>query len=248
MAAVSALAPKDRLIAALDYPGLAPAMDLARKIAAQVGMLKVGLELFNAAGPTAIADLRALGAGIFYDAKLYDIPHTVAGAAAAAGRLGLSLLNVHALGGTATMRAAKEGAVRGAQEAGLAPPLVIGVTIVTSLSDREVREELGLPDGAEGAALRLAGLAREAGLDGVVCSVHEVQEIKRRYGRSFVTVTPGIRPTGAAVGDQARVATPRDALLAGADYLVVGRPITRAADPVAAVAGILREMAEATAG
>jgi orotidine-5'-phosphate decarboxylase len=241
----SALTPQDRLIVALDYPDVASAVDIGRKVVAHVGMLKVGLELFTAAGPTAIAELRALGARVFYDAKLYDIPNTVAGAAAAAGRLGLSLLNVHALGGTAMMRAAKEGAVRGAQEAGLPPPLVIGVTIVTSLSDREVRQELGLREGAPEAALRLAVVARDAGLDGVVCSALEVREIKQRCGRNFVTVTPGIRPAGAAVGDQARVATPRGALLAGADYLVIGRPITRAADPVAAIAGILREIAHA---
>jgi orotidine-5'-phosphate decarboxylase len=234
--------PKDRLIVALDYPELAPALALGRRIASHAGMLKVGLELFNAAGPSAIAELRALGVGIFYDAKLYDIPNTVAGAAAAAGRLGLSMINVHALGGVAMMRAAKEGAARGAAEAGLPPPLVIGVTIVTSLGDREVREELGIPETAAAAAQRLAVRAKEAGLDGVVCSVGEVQDIKRRCGTNFVTVTPGIRPAGAAVGDQARVATPAEARAAGADYLVVGRPVTRAADPERAIAEILTEM------
>jgi orotidine-5'-phosphate decarboxylase len=171
--------------------------------------------------------LRALGVGIFYDAKLYDIPNTVAGAAAAAGRLGLSMLNAHTLGGVAMMQAAKEAAARGAAEAGFPAPLVIGVTIVTSLGDREVRDELGIPEPAAEAALRLAVLAKEAGLDGVVCSVHEVQEIKRRCGTNFVTVTPGIRPAGSAAGDQARVATPAQARAAGADYLVIGRPVTR---------------------
>ncbi len=234
--------PKDRLIIALDYPDLAPALAVARKIAPHVGLLKVGLELFTAAGPRSITELRALGVGIFYDAKLYDIPNTVAGAAAAAGRLGLAMLNVHTLGGVAMMQAAKEASARGAAGAGFPAPLVIGVTIVTSLGDREVRDELGIPEPAAEAALRLAVLAKEAGLDGVVCAVHEVQEIKRRCGTNFVTVTPGIRPAGAAAGDQARVATPAQARAAGADYLVIGRPVTRAADPERAIADILKEM------
>ncbi len=135
------LAPKDRLIVALDFPELAPALALAEQIAPYVGMLKVGLELFNSAGPRAITELRAFGVGIFYDAKLVDIPNTVAGAAAAAGRLGISLLNVFALGGKAALAAAKEGACRGAREAGFPEPLVIGVTIPTSLGNREVKEE-----------------------------------------------------------------------------------------------------------
>jgi orotidine-5'-phosphate decarboxylase len=226
----------------MDFPGLAPALELAERIAPQVGMLKVGLELFNAAGPQAISALRELGAGVFYDAKLYDIPNTVAGAAAAAARLGPSMINVHALGGTAMMAAAKEAAARGAREAGFPEPWVIAVTIVTSLGDREVREELGLPESAREAALRLAGLASEAGLAGVVCSVHEVQEIKRIYGTDFLTVTPGIRPAGSARGDQSRVATPRQAMEAGADYLVVGRPVTRAADPSRAIDEIAAEL------
>ena len=239
----SALEPKDRIIIALDYPDLAPAREMARQVGPSVGLLKVGLELFNSAGPEAIAEVRALGAGVFYDAKLYDIPNTVAGAAAAAGRLGVSMLNVHALGGTAMMAAAKEAAARGARERGHPTPLVIGVTIVTSLGDREVREELGLRESAREAALRLACLAKEAGLDGAVCSVHDVAEIKRMGGPGFVTVTPGIRPVSSERGDQSRVATPAQAVEAGADYLVIGRPVTRAADPRRAVAEILTEMA-----
>jgi len=238
----SAVEPKDRLIIALDYPDLAPALALARPLAPHVGLFKIGLELFNSAGPRAITEIRELGAGVFYDAKLYDIPNTVAGAAAAAGRLGLSLLNVHTLGGKAMMAAAKEAAVRGAREAGFSAPRVIGVTIVTSLGDREVQEELGLRESASAAALRLASLAKEAGLDGVVCSVQEVSEIKRICGTGFVTVTPGIRPAWSERGDQSRIATPAQALEAGADYLVIGRPVTRAADPRRAVAEILAEM------
>ncbi len=234
--------PKESLIVALDFPEFAPARELAGALAGEVGMLKVGLELFNAEGPRAICELRALGADIFYDAKLCDIPNTVAGAAAAAGRLGVSLLNVHAFGGKPMMAAAKEAAAAGAHAAGFAPPRVIAVTVLTSLGEAEVAA-IGLREPPRAAALRLAQLAREAGLDGVVCSVQEVAEVKRVCGEDFLTVTPGIRPIGADRGDQRRTATPREARAAGADYLVIGRPITRAADPRQAVADILAEMA-----
>jgi orotidine-5'-phosphate decarboxylase len=243
MTARSVVEPKDRLIIALDYPELAPAREMAELLGPDVGLLKVGLELFNSAGPCAITEIREMGAGVFYDAKLYDIPNTVAGAAAAAARLGLAMLNCHALGGMAMLHAAKQGAEQGAREAGFPAPLVIAVTIITSLGDQEVQAELGLHESARTAALRLARLAKEAGLDGVVCAVPEVQEIKRMCGTGFVTVTPGIRPVWAARGDQARVATPAEALAAGTDYLVIGRPVTRAEDPRQAVAEILTEMA-----
>ena len=234
--------PKDRIIVALDYPELAPALRMAELVGSRVGMLKVGLELFNSAGPAAITAIREHGARVFYDAKLYDIPNTVAGAAAAVARMGVAMFNVHALGGVAMMAAARQGADAGARAAGFRPPLVIAVTIVTSLGDREVREELGIPSTAGEAGLRLAQLAKEAGLDGVVASVHEVAAIKRSCGRDFLVITPGIRPSWAAAGDHARVATPREALEAGADYLVIGRPITRADDPQAALEAILGEM------
>jgi orotidine-5'-phosphate decarboxylase len=234
--------PKDRIIVALDYAELAPALRMAELVGSRVGMLKVGLELFNSAGPGAITAIREHGARVFYDAKLYDIPNTVAGAAAAVSRLGVAMFNVHALGGVAMMAAARQAADAGARAAGFQAPLVIAVTIVTSLGDREVREELGMPSTTGEAALRLAQLAKEAGLDGVVASVHEVAAIKRSCGRDFLVVTPGIRPSWAATEDQARVATPREALEAGADYLVIGRPITRADDPGSALEAILGEM------
>jgi orotidine-5'-phosphate decarboxylase len=234
--------PKDRIIVALDYSDLAPALAMAELIGSRVGMLKVGLELFNSAGLQAIHQLRERGARIFYDSKFYDIPNTAAGAAAAAGRMGVSMLNVHALGGVAMMAAAREAAVEAARSAGFAPPLVLGVTIVTSLGDREVQQELGIPSTAGEAAIRLAKLAKEAGLDGVVASVHEVAAIKRACGTEFLAVTPGIRPSWAAVGDQTRVATPREALSIGADFLVIGRPITRADRPAAALDRILDEL------
>jgi orotidine-5'-phosphate decarboxylase len=234
--------PKDRIIVALDYADLDRALRMADLIGSRVGMLKVGLELFSSAGPRAMGALRERGARIFYDSKFHDIPNTVAGAAAAAARMGVSMFNVHALGGVAMMAAARAAAAEAARGAGLPAPLVIAVTIVTSLGDREVREELGIPSTAGEAALRLAQLAKEAGLDGVVASVHEVPAIKRVCGTHFLTVTPGIRPAGAAVGDQSRVATPREAVAAGADLLVIGRPITRADDPTAALEMVLEEM------
>jgi orotidine-5'-phosphate decarboxylase len=234
--------PRSRLIIALDFPALQPALDLGRVLGPRVGMLKVGLELFSAAGPQAIWELRDLGARIFYDAKLHDIPNTVARAAAAAGRLGVSMLNVHALGGLAMMAEAKQAALQGAAAVGFPPPLVVSVTILTSLSDRELEQELGLRDRSAEAVPRLAALAKEAGLDGVVASVHEVGEVKRTCGKDFVVVTPGIRPAWAAAGDQARIATPRQAVEAGADYLVIGRPVTRAANPLEALDRVLEEM------
>jgi len=238
----SAADPGRRLIIALDYSHLEPALDIAQAVGARVGLLKVGLELFNSVGPRAIQELRAAGHEVFYDAKLYDIPNTTERAAAAAGRLGVSMLNVHCLGGLAVMRAAKEGAARGAAEAGMPPPIVIGVTIITSIGEAELAEQLGLRDGLSATVRRLALLAREAGLDGVVASVHEVRDIKQACGDGFLTVTPGVRPIWARAGDQARVATPRQALEVGADYLVIGRPITGAEDPRAALERIVAEM------
>ncbi len=239
------IAPKDRIIVALDYPELTPALAMADLIGSRVGLLKVGLELFNSAGPPAIAALRERSVRIFYDSKFYDIPNTVAGAAAAAARMGVNMFNVHALGGVKMMLAAKEGARRGAEQVGSPLPLIIAVTIVTNLSDQEVQAELGIPTTARETAVRLALLAREAGLDGVVASVHEVSEIKRVCGKDFLVVTPGVRPAGTAAGDQTRIATPRQALESGSDYLVIGRPITQAEDPTRAVTMILEEMSGA---
>lgn len=234
---------RSRIIVALDFPEPEAALRLGRALVGEVGMLKVGLELFNLAGPSAIEELRRAGARVFYDAKLHDIPNTVAGAAAAAGRMGVSMLNVHALGGRAMMEAAKDAARRGASEAGFPPPLVIGVTVLTSLADRDATE-VGIAGDASDAVLRLASLAKQAGLDGVVAAVAEVSKIKRVCGTDFVTVTPGIRPSWAERGDQARTATPQEAVASGTDYVVIGRPVTRAADPVDAVARIVREVAD----
>jgi orotidine-5'-phosphate decarboxylase len=239
--------PKDRLIIALDYPDLPAALEMARLVGPEVGMLKIGLELFNSAGPKAVLAVREMGARVFYDSKFSDIPNTVAGAAAAVARMGVSMFNVHALGGRTMMEAARTAASEAASEAGFPAPIVIGVTVVTSLSDGEVKEELGIPADAGETAIRLAVLAKEAGLDGVVAAVSEVREIRRVCGKEFLVVTPGIRPAWAQVDDQSRFATPGQAIEAGSDYLVVGRPVTRAEDPVEAVTAIVSEMASACA-
>jgi orotidine-5'-phosphate decarboxylase len=234
------------LIMAVDVGDVEAARGLVRQVAGVAGAVKIGLELFNAVGPEVFRVAREAGAErIFYDAKLCDIPNTVAGAARAAARHNLWLLNVHALCGLASMRAAREGAGEGAAAAGCAPPKIVAVTLLTSLEDRTVREELGLAGSAAEESLRLAVLAREAGLDGVVCSPWEAAAVRRECGPGFLIVTPGIRPAAVDVGgalasspspthvardDQRRIMTPGEAIRAGADYLVIGRAITAAAD------------------
>jgi orotidine-5'-phosphate decarboxylase len=235
---------RNRLIVALDYSEMPPVLDIAECFASRVGMFKVGLELFNSVGPRAIEELRHRGARVFYDSKFYDIPNTAAGAAAAAARLGVAMFNVHALGGAGMMSAAKKAAQQAAVEACLPPPIVVAVTIVTSLGEAQLQDELGIPSTPTEAAVRLSCLARDAELDGVVCSAHEVADIRGVCGREFLTVVPGIRPSWAQHDDQARAATPREALAAGADYLVIGRPITRAADPEEALERVIDEMSD----
>jgi orotidine-5'-phosphate decarboxylase len=225
---------KDRLIVALDVPTVPEARSLVDRLAGAVGMFKVGSQLFTAEGPAFVRELVARGEKVFLDLKFHDIPNTVAHAVGEGARLGVSFLDVHALGGKAML------------EAGVAalPALgarLLAVTILTSHDDASLGE-IGVAGSVEASVRRLARLARAAGLDGVVASPHEVALIREACGPDFLIVTPGIRPAGAAKGDQARPATPRAALAAGADYLVVGRPITEATDPVAAAAAIVREM------
>jgi len=229
--------PHERLIVALDLPAPAQALALAERLSGEVGMLKVGSELFTAAGPAVVRELRERGHQVFLDLKYHDIPNTVARAVAQATRLGVSLVDVHALGGRAMLEAG----------VGALPALgtrLLAITVLTS-HDEQALSELGVAGGVEASVRRLAQLAREAGLDGVVCSPRELPLLREACGEHFLLVTPGIRPAGTAAGDQARAATPAAALTAGADYLVVGRPITSAADPVAAARAIVDEMARA---
>lgn len=234
-----------QLIVAFDYSDPAPAVALARQLAPLHLWGKVGLELLMHAGPQVISDLHRLGMRVFLDGKFHDIPHTVAGAVRGATRTGASIINVHASGGLRMMRAAREAADETATQLNIARPLLIAVTVLTSLSPEELLEEVGCARSAEEQVVTLAQLAREAELDGVVASVWEADAIKQACGHNFKVITPGIRPaSGGASDDQRRVATPRAAREAGADFIVVGRPITMAADPLAAAKAIQHELLE----
>lgn len=231
--------PVERLVVALDVPTAAEAMELARRLSGRVGMLKVGLELFCAEGPSFVRELQRL-APVFLDLKFHDIPTTVQRALESVLALNPRLVNVHAQGGPAMLEAAA-GVVRAHRQRGGSTEL-LAVTVLTSL-DREALARLGSTAEPGDMALHLARLAKDCGLDGVVCSAQEARALREAFGPEFRLLTPGIRPAGAAVQDQARVVTPAQALRDGSTWLVVGRPITRAEDPAAAAEAILREMA-----
>jgi len=239
-------AARGRLAVALDLPDRAQILALASHVAPEAGLLKLGLEAFVAEGPSLVRELAGSGARIFLDLKLHDIPNTVARAAAAAARTGAAIVNCHAAGGVEMMRAFGEGARAAAAKDGLSAPTLIAVTILTSL-DAAAVHAVGLTGSPREAALRLAVLAQGAGLDGVVCSPEEIETIRAACGRKFLLVVPGVRPLDAAKGDQKRVAAPGDAIRAGADILVVGRPITGAPNPAAAARAIVAEIAAAMA-
>lgn len=228
-----------RIIVALDYPNEAEAMVFVAHADPDRCRLKVGLELFTAAGPALVEKLVGRGFDVFLDLKFHDIPHTVARACATAARLGVWMMNVHTLGGTEMMRAARE-AIAGAPRR----PLLIGVTLLTS-HDAGSLGEIGLRPEPEAEVSRLANLASKAGLDGVVCSPREAAALRASHGRDFVLVTPGIRPAGSTADDQQRTLTPAEAIRQGSDYLVIGRPVTRARDPMKALDEIRAEIGEA---
>lgn len=231
---------RGRLIVALDSDSLTSALAMARRVQPLAGMFKIGSQLFTAEGPRAVDRIAVLGRSIFLDLKFHDIPNTVAGAVrAAAGLPRVEMVNVHAVGGLGMMRAAAE-ALAGMRRR----PRLLAVTLLTSL-DAAVLRQVGIAGSPLRRVVALAQLAQQAGLDGVVCSALELPAIRRACGKKFLTVVPGIRPASAAAGDQSRVATPAAAIRAGADYLVVGRPITAARDPRAAADKILQEMASA---
>ncbi len=227
-----------RVIVALDFASAQEALAFAARVTPQSCRLKVGKELFTAAGPALVEKLAQNGFDIFLDLKFHDIPNTVAGACKAAAQLGVWMLNVHALGGRAMLEAARD-AVAGSR--GRRPQL-IGVTLLTSMSADDMRD-VGMEGAPAAAVLRLARLAQSSGLDGVVCSAQEAALLRREGGPEFCLVTPGIRPRQSARDDQQRVMTPAEAIAAGADYLVIGRPVTQAPDPVAALGAINREIA-----
>lgn len=230
---------KDRLIVALDTSDLGQAREWVQGLKPLCSTFKVGLELFIHAGAKAVEMVHAEGGRVFLDLKFHDIPNTVARASAAATALGVFMFNVHCSGGAAMMEAAAEAARREAQALKLKPPVVLGVTVLTSITPEALAVEIGIPEPPEAAVVRFAKSARQCGLGGVVASPREAALIRLACGDDFKIVTPGIRPAGENAGDQARIMTPEAAVGAGADYLVVGRPITSAPDPLEAARSLL---------
>jgi orotidine-5'-phosphate decarboxylase len=230
---------RDRLIVALDFPSATDARQMVAKLGDAISFYKVGLETFTAAGPALVQELVAQGKKVFLDLKLHEIPNSVAGGARSAAALGASMVTVHASGGPEVLRAAAE-----VQRAN--PGLtVLAVTVLTSLSAADL-QRIGIHSTPEEQVLRLAKLAKDQGCGGVVASPEEASKLRELLGPEMAIVTPGIRPTGSDVGDQQRIATPAAAIRAGASHLVVGRPITRAADPKNAAEQILQEIESAT--
>lgn len=233
----------DKLLVALDVDTGERALKLASALNGVAGGFKVGSRLFTLEGPALVRSLCEHGARVFLDLKFHDIPNTVEQACAAATRLGVWMLNVHACGGAAMLAAAREGVDRAAREATRPAPLLIGVTVLTSLSNDDLAA-IGVADPAERQVMRLAKLAQSSGLAGVVCSPQEAAMLRAACGPEFILVTPGIRLADATVDDQTRIATPESAIREGADYLVIGRPIIRAPDPRAALAAIRASIGE----
>ncbi len=234
------LDPRDRIFVALDTHDLRRAAALARDLAGLVGGVKIGKEFFTAHGPDGV---RAVAGGVplFLDLKFHDIPNTVAGALRSAIHLRPAFVNVHAAGGRAMLEAALQAVAEGAEDADVPRPQLLGVTVLTSLSDDDLRE-VGQSGPVADQVVRLARLARSCGLDGVVCSPREIAVLRAACGPDFVLMVPGIRPSWAAAGDQKRTMTPAEALAAGADYLVIGRPVTEAPDAAAAARRIVEEI------
>lgn len=228
---------KSPIIIALDYPNLAQALEFAAQVDPHQCRLKVGKELFTRCGPALVDKLVGQGFDVFLDLKFHDIPNTVARACVAAADLGIWMLNVHALGGRKMMEAA-----RTALSAQRRPPVLLAVTILTSLDEQDI-SEIGLAGTVAQNVIQLASLAQQAGMDGVVCSPRELAGVRQSSGAQFCLVTPGIRPRDSATDDQKRTMTPIEALREGADYLVIGRPITAAADPAQALRAIQSEIA-----
>ncbi|MDQ6418940.1 orotidine-5'-phosphate decarboxylase [Paenibacillus sp. LHD-117] len=231
-----------RIMVALDYPDAGAAERLIEELKGIPCYMKVGLQLFYAAGPSFVESLKKRGYYVFLDVKMHDIPNTVKGGANSVTKLGVDMFNIHAGGGIAMMEAAMEGVDAALAGSGVTAPSVIAVTQLTSTSEAVMNEQIGIPGTVEGAVLRYAKLAKAAGLQGVVASPSEVIAIKSACGASFVTVTPGIRPTGSDVADQSRIMTPGEALRQGTDYMVIGRPITAAPEPRAALESIIKEL------
>lgn len=239
-----------KILVALDVDTAEKAAELVRQLSGQVAGYKVGLELINSVGFGLLDKLRETAgaeAKIFYDCKFLDIPNTVLGASKAAAKRGVWMFNIHASGGSAMLKAAVAGAEAGAMEAGVPKPLVIAVSVLTSVSAEVLRDEMGVSRPLTEQVVALARMAQDSGCDGLVASPHEIAAIRAACGPDFLLVIPGVRPIGAAIGDQKRVMTPGEAVKAGADYIVVGRPITADIDPAASARRINAETAGNTA-
>jgi orotidine-5'-phosphate decarboxylase len=232
---------KDKLIVALDVAGLKEAEKLVKTLSPAVNIFKIGKELFTSAGPDVVKMVHARKKKVFLDLKFHDIPNTVGSACEAAAKLGVFMLNVHASGGRAMMYAAAQSVVKGAQSAKRKPPILLGVTVLTSMTGQDL-QEVGIKKKVEEQVRDLAKLAQACGLDGVVASGQEIELIRKSTSPSFVIVTPGVRPLWAAHGDQKRIVTPADAIQKGAHYIVVGRPITQSPDPCKAAKDVLKEI------
>ena len=238
---------KDKLIIALDFDTATQALDLARELQSVAGMFKVGLQLFTAAGPQVVRDIIALGSKVFLDLKFHDIPNTVAGAARSAAELGVFMFNLHASGGSEMMRWALESVAEVAERTGMERSKVLAVSVLTSI-DATILSQIGVTSTPEESVLRLVRLAESCGVDGMVASAQELETIRRAVPRpEFLIVTPGMRPANTSKEDQRRIETPEAAIAAGASYIVVGRAITAAPDPLAAAHQILADMQRAEA-
>lgn len=239
----SILNPKDRILVALDTPGVKEARALAETLKGEVGGLKIGKEFFTAAGPQGVLEA-TLGQPLFVDLKFHDIPNTVAGAVRSSLRMKPLIVNIHATGGRAMMRAAVQAATEESLRLGIKRPLIVAVTVLTSMDQRDLSTVAGRTTTPVEQVRHLALLARESGVDGVVCSAQEIPMLREACGPDFKLIVPGIRPSWAVTDDQKRIATPSKALQDGADYLVIGRPITTAEHPSTAAKKIVAEILE----
>lgn len=226
----------NNIIVALDYPDMQSAIAMAQQLDPNACRVKVGKELFTATGPLVVEQLQKLGFDVFLDLKFHDIPNTVASACEVAAKLGVWMVNVHALGGEKMMMTARERLEKYDDR-----PLLIAVTVLTSMSDAELHK-IGIQSDARTTVLNLSHLVKNSGLDGVVCSAREAEMLRKEHGTDFTLVTPGIRPQWASKGDQERVMTPAEAVKAGIDYMVIGRPITQADNPMQALEKIFTEI------
>ncbi len=236
---------KDKIIVALDVPTKEEALAIVDELGDKVGAYKIGMQLYNACGPEIIEEVTKRKGRIFLDLKFHDIPNTVASAARVAANLGVYMFNVHACGGSTMMKAAADALKEEAAKLGVERPLLIAVTVLTSMNEEELQGEVGISRSLNEQVAAMAKLAKDCGLDGVVASAKEIKLIREACGDDFLIVTPGIRPRDAAADDQKRIKTPGEAVADGADYLVIGRPITKAADRTAAVANIVADIESA---